>query len=143
MTRRSYVELATRQIARVATTSKIVVEKSTVPCRTAESMRTILEANSKPGCRFDILSNPEFLAEGTAIQDLFNPDRVLIGSLQTSEGKVACDTLAAVYAHWVPTEKILTVGLWSSELSKLVRLTIIAALCIADQDILFRPLMPC
>jgi len=115
----NYVELATRQIARVAISSKIVVEKSTVPCRTAESMRTILEANSKPGCRFDILSNPEFLAEGTAIKDLLNPDRVLIGSLQTPEGKAACDTLAAVYAHWVPTEKILTVGLWSSELSKL------------------------
>jgi UDPglucose 6-dehydrogenase len=83
-------------------------------------MRTILEANSKPGCRFDILSNPEFLAEGTAIQDLLYPDRVLIGSLQTPEGKAACDTLAAVYNHWIPKEKILTVGLWSSELSKLV-----------------------
>lgn len=83
-------------------------------------MRTILEANSKPGCRFDILSNPEFLAEGTAIQDLFNPDRVLIGSLQTPEGLAACETLASVYANWVPKEQILTVGLWSSELSKLV-----------------------
>ena len=123
------MELATRQIARVATSSKIVVEKSTVPCRTAESMRTILEANSKPGCRFDILSNPEFLAEGTAIKDLLNPDRVLIGSLQTSEGKAACNTLAAVYAHWVPTENILTVGLWSSELSKLVRFAIFGLLC--------------
>lgn len=117
----SYVELATRQIARVATSSKIVVEKSTVPCRTAESMRTILEANSKPGCRFDILSNPEFLAEGTAIDDLFAPDRVLIGSLQTPEGKAACDVLASIYANWVPKDRILTVGLWSSELSKLVR----------------------
>lgn len=115
----NYVELATRQIARVATSSKIVVEKSTVPCRTAESMRTILEANSKPGCRFDILSNPEFLAEGTAIDDLFAPDRVLIGSLQTPEGKAACDVLASIYANWVPKERILTVGLWSSELSKL------------------------
>jgi UDPglucose 6-dehydrogenase len=92
-------------------------------------MRTILEANSKPGCRFDILSNPEFLAEGTAIKDLLNPDRVLIGSLQTSEGKAACDTLAAVYGHWVPTEQILTVGLWSSELSKLVRFAIFGLLC--------------
>ncbi|KAF7293168.1 UDPG-MGDP-dh-C domain-containing protein [Mycena chlorophos] len=115
----NYVELATRQIAAVATSSKIVVEKSTVPCRTAESMRTILEANSKPNCRFDILSNPEFLAEGTAIADLFSPDRVLIGSLQTPEGKDACAALASVYANWVPTERILTVGLWSSELSKL------------------------
>ncbi|KAJ7652263.1 UDP-glucose/GDP-mannose dehydrogenase [Mycena rosella] len=115
----NYVELATRQIAAVATSSKIVVEKSTVPCRTAESMRTILEANSKPNCRFDILSNPEFLAEGTAISDLFKPDRVLIGSLQTSEGKAACAALAGVYANWVPQNCILTVGLWSSELSKL------------------------
>lgn len=115
----NYVERATRRIAAIATSSKIVVEKSTVPCRTAESMRTILEANSKPGCRFDILSNPEFLAEGTAISDLFSPDRVLIGSLQTQEGKDACAALASVYANWVPTERILTVGLWSSELTKL------------------------
>lgn len=98
----SYVESATRRIAAVATSSKIVVEKSTVPCRTAESMRTILEANSKAGCRFDILSNSEFLAEGTAINDLFAPDRVLIGSLQTPEGKDACASLAEVYANWVP-----------------------------------------
>ncbi|KAI9569330.1 UDP-glucose/GDP-mannose dehydrogenase family, NAD binding domain-containing protein [Boletus coccyginus] len=115
----NYVELATRRIAAVANSSKIVVEKSTVPCRTAESMRTILEANSLPNCRFDILSNPEFLAEGTAINDLFAPDRVLIGSLETPEGKVACNALAEVYANWVPKECILTVGLWSSELSKL------------------------
>ncbi|CAL1709530.1 unnamed protein product [Somion occarium] len=115
----NYVESATRRIAAVATSSKIVVEKSTVPCRTAESMRTILEANSRPGTRFDILSNPEFLAEGTAIADLFKPDRVLIGSLQTTEGKEACRALADVYANWVPQERILTVGLWSSELSKL------------------------
>ncbi|KAI0654128.1 UDP-glucose dehydrogenase [Cubamyces menziesii] len=115
----TYVESATRRIAAVATSSKIVVEKSTVPCRTAESMRTILEANSKPGTRFDILSNPEFLAEGTAIADLLRPDRVLIGSLQTTEGKNACESLAEVYANWVPRDRILTVGLWSSELSKL------------------------
>jgi len=115
----NYVELATRRIAAVATSSKIVVEKSTVPCRTAESMRTILEANSSNGCHFQILSNPEFLAEGTAIKDLFAPDRVLIGSLQTSDGLDACRALADVYAHWVPKERILTVGLWSSELSKL------------------------
>ncbi|KAE9402689.1 UDP-glucose/GDP-mannose dehydrogenase [Gymnopus androsaceus JB14] len=113
------VERATRRIAAMSTTSKIVVEKSTVPCRTAESMRTILEANSKPNCRFDILSNPEFLAEGTAIADLYNPDRVLIGSLQTPEGLDACESLKGVYANWVPSEHILTVGLWSSELTKL------------------------
>jgi UDPglucose 6-dehydrogenase len=93
--------LATRRIAAIATTSKIVVEKSTVPCRTAESMRTILEANSKPNCRFDILSNPEFLAEGTAIADLLRPDRVLVGSLQTPEGKSACQSLASIYSNWV------------------------------------------
>jgi UDPglucose 6-dehydrogenase len=98
----SYVELATRRIAAVANSSKIVVEKSTVPCRTAESMRTILEANSKPNCRFDILSNPEFLAEGTAINDLFVPDRVLIGSLQTEDGRNACSSLVDVYSNWVP-----------------------------------------
>jgi len=115
----NYVELATRRIAAIATSSKIVVEKSTVPCRTAESMRTILEANSKPNARFDILSNPEFLAEGTAIDDLFKPDRVLIGSLQTPEGVDACASLADVYSNWVPRQRILTVGLWSSELSKL------------------------
>ncbi|KAG1743740.1 UDP-glucose/GDP-mannose dehydrogenase family, NAD binding domain-containing protein [Suillus paluster] len=115
----NYVELATRRIAATATSSKIVVEKSTVPCRTAESMRTILDANSKPNARFDILSNPEFLAEGTAIDDLFAPDRVLIGSLQTPEGKEACEALCEVYRNWVPKERILTVGLWSSELSKL------------------------
>jgi UDPglucose 6-dehydrogenase len=93
--------LATRRIAAIATTSKIVVEKSTVPCRTAESMRTILEANSKPNCRFDILSNPEFLAEGTASADLLRPDRVLVGSLQTPEGKSACQSLASIYSNWV------------------------------------------
>jgi UDPglucose 6-dehydrogenase len=82
--------------------NKIVVEKLTVPCRTAESMRTILEANSKPNCRFDILSNPEFLAEGTAIADLMCPDRVLIGSLQTDGGMSACRSLVEVYANWVP-----------------------------------------
>ncbi|EJT48388.1 UDP-glucose dehydrogenase [Trichosporon asahii var. asahii CBS 8904] len=115
----NFLQLATRRIAEVSTSSKIVVEKSTVPCRTAESMRTILEANSKPGCTFDILSNPEFLAEGTAINDLFAPDRVLIGSLQTESGINACKALTEVYANWVPKDRILTVGLWSSELSKL------------------------
>lgn len=117
----SYVELCTRRIASVATSSKIVVEKSTVPCRTAQSMRTILEANSRAGLRFDILSNPEFLAEGTAISDLDKPDRVLIGSLGTPEGRAAQQSLADVYANWVPREKVVTTGLWSSELTKLVR----------------------
>jgi len=115
-----YIESATRRIAEVAKSSKIVIEKSTVPCRTAESMRSILEANSTHGIQFDILSNPEFLAEGTAIQDLNNPDRVLIGGLQTPEGMRAQAKLAEVYARWVPREKIITMNLWSSELSKLV-----------------------
>lgn len=116
----SYVEGATRRIAEVAKSSKIVVEKSTVPCRTAQSMRTILEANSTPGIRFDICSNPEFLAEGTAIKDLLNPDRVLIGALQTPEGIAAQKALADVYTHWVPSDRVITTNLWSSELTKLV-----------------------
>lgn len=116
----SYVESCTRRIATVATSSKIVVEKSTVPCRTAQSMRTILEANSRPNCRFDILSNPEFLAEGTAINDLMHPDRVLIGSLSTPEGLAAQAALVDVYANWVPRNQVVTTGLWSSELTKLV-----------------------
>lgn len=116
----TYIEAATRRIAQVATSPKIVVEKSTVPCRTADAMRAILEANSRDHIRFDILSNPEFLAEGTAIQDLFAPDRVLIGSLQTPEGLAAQKALADVYANWVPKDRIITMNLWSSELSKLV-----------------------
>jgi len=121
-----YIELCTRRIASVATSSKIVVEKSTVPARTASSMRTILEANSRPGLRFDILSNPEFLAEGTAIDDLNNPDRVLIGSLGTPEAKAAQAALVEVYSNWVPRERVITTGLWSSELTKLAANAILA-----------------
>lgn len=122
----AYVEAATRRIAKVATSSKVVIEKSTVPCRTAESMRVILEANSRDGIRFDILSNPEFLAEGTAINDLLFPDRVLIGSLETPEGRAAQRKLASVYENWVPTSKIITMNLWSSELSKLAANALLA-----------------
>lgn len=118
-----YVESATRRIAQVAQSSKIVVEKSTVPCRTAQSMRTILDANSTPEIHFDILSNPEFLAEGTAIKDLLNPDRVLIGALQTESGIEAQNALVDVYTHWVPQDRVITTNLWSSELSKLVSTT--------------------
>lgn len=125
----SYVESATRRIAQVAKSSKIVVEKSTVPCRTAQSMRTILEANSTSEIQFNILSNPEFLAEGTAISDLLNPDRVLIGALQTKEGIAAQHALVDVYTHWVPKERVITTNLWSSELSKLVSITFILFLC--------------
>jgi len=121
-----YIELCTRRIASVATSSKIVVEKSTVPARTASSMRTILEANSRPGLRFDILSNPEFLAEGTAIDDLNSPDRVLIGSLGTPEAKAAQASLVEVYSNWVPRERVITTGLWSSELTKLAANAILA-----------------
>lgn len=116
----SYLEAATRRIAKVSTSSKIVIEKSTVPCKTAESMRRILEANSSSDIQFTILSNPEFLAEGTAIADLLNPDRVLIGSLETPAGMEARRVLSSVYEHWVPKERIITANLWSSELSKLV-----------------------
>lgn len=109
-----YVELCARRIAEVATGPKIVVEKSTLPVRTAEAIKTILK-NSPGGCRFEVLSNPEFLAEGTAVADLDKPDRVLIGG----ESPEAIAKLVEVYANWVPKEKILTTNLWSSELSKL------------------------
>ena len=89
--------------------------------RTAASMRAILEANSKPGTPFQILSNPEFLSEGTAVQDLLHPDRVLIGSLDTAQGHRAAELLSEVYERWVPKERVLRTGLWSSELTKLVR----------------------
>lgn len=121
-----YVESATRHIAKVATSDKIVVEKSTVPCRTAASMRKILEANGKAGLRFDILSNPEFLAEGTAVKDLDAPDRVLIGSLDTASGFAAASSLVDVYANWVPRERVITMNVWSSELSKLAANALLA-----------------
>ncbi|KAH8919573.1 UDP-glucose/GDP-mannose dehydrogenase [Atractiella rhizophila] len=122
----TYVEACTRRIAAVAQSSKIVVEKSTVPARTASSMRTILEANSSSSLRFDILSNPEFLAEGTAIRDLLAPDRVLIGSLDTVEGRNACESLSQVYENWVPKKNVFKTGLWSSELSKLAANALLA-----------------
>ena len=114
-----YVEAAARTIADVSQGPKIVVEKSTVPVRTAEAIRTILSANAGNGT-FDILSNPEFLAEGTAIRDLESPDRILIGGdPATPGGAKAIQALVDVYARWVPRERILTTNLWSSELSKL------------------------
>jgi len=114
-----YVEGAARMIARVAKGPKIIVEKSTIPVRTAVAMRTILRANSDDG-KFQVLSNPEFLAEGTAIDDLQNPDRILIGGEKTPEGDAAVEALVSVYNQWIPRERILTTNLWSSELSKLV-----------------------
>ncbi|XP_021761535.1 UDP-glucose 6-dehydrogenase 3-like [Chenopodium quinoa] len=114
----TYWESAARMIADVAVSDKIVVEKSTVPVKTAEAIEKILTHNSK-GIKFQILSNPEFLAEGTAIQDLFNPDRVLIGGRETPGGQRAVQELKNVYAQWVPEDRILTTNLWSAELSKL------------------------
>ena len=113
-----FVELCARQIAEVSTTDKIIVEKSTLPVRTAETIRTIVE-NTGKGVNFQILSNPEFLAEGTAIEDLLHPDRVLIGGMQTTAGKEAIEALVEIYAQWIPRERILTTNVWSSELSKL------------------------
>jgi UDPglucose 6-dehydrogenase len=113
-----YIELCARQIARVAKQNKIVVEKSTLPVRTAEAIKTILD-NTGNGVQFQILSNPEFLAEGTAVQDLHNPDRVLIGGDTTAEGIEAIQSLVSIYSNWVPKDKILTTNVWSSELSKL------------------------
>ncbi len=114
-----YIEAAARMIAEEAEGPKIIVEKSTIPVKTAEAMLTILRSNSKKGT-FQVLSNPEFLAEGTAIEDLENPDRVLIGGEQTPEGLAAIEKVTAIYARWIPREKILATNLWSSELSKLV-----------------------
>ena len=109
-----YIELCARQIARVSKQDKIVVEKSTLPVRTAEAIKNILD-NTGNGVQFQILSNPEFLAEGTAVLDLHNPDRVLIGG----EDEEAIKSLVEIYANWVPEDKILTTNVWSSELSKL------------------------
>ncbi|XP_065029070.1 UDP-glucose 6-dehydrogenase 5-like [Musa acuminata AAA Group] len=114
----TYWESAARMIADVSKSDKIVVEKSTVPVKTAEAIEKILTHNSK-GINYQILSNPEFLAEGTAMQDLFKPDRVLIGGRETPEGRKAVQALKDVYAHWVPEDRILTTNLWSAELSKL------------------------
>ncbi|SCY84742.1 UDPglucose 6-dehydrogenase [Flavobacterium anhuiense] len=113
-----YIELCARQIARVAKQNKIVVEKSTLPVRTAEAIKSILD-NTGNGVQFQILSNPEFLAEGTAVTDLLNPDRILIGGDTTPDGEEAINALVDVYANWVSKEKILTTNVWSSELSKL------------------------
>ncbi len=114
-----WIELCARQIARVSTTDKIIVEKSTLPVRTAEAVRDILH-NSGSGVKFEVLSNPEFLAEGTAVEDLMAPDRVLIGGDSTESGKEAVQALVDVYNNWIPRERILTTNVWSSELSKLV-----------------------
>jgi len=114
-----YWEKTARQIVEASSQNKIIVEKSTLPVRTAEAMERVLNANEK-GLHFEVLSNPEFLAEGTAISDLHNPDRVLIGSMETESGQAARQKLVDIFANWVPREKIITSNVWSAELSKLV-----------------------
>jgi UDPglucose 6-dehydrogenase len=114
-----HIELCARQIAKVAKSNKIIVEKSTLPVRTAEAIKSILDSTGN-GVQFQILSNPEFLAEGTAVEDLLRPDRVLIGGESSAEGTEAVNSLVEVYANWVPKDRILTTNVWSSELSKLV-----------------------
>jgi len=119
----TYWELAARRIAAVCVASadkspKIIVEKSTVPVKTADAMAAVMAASCK-GVDFQVLSNPEFLAEGTAIDDLFKPDRVLVGGPQTPQGIAAVQYLADVYRKWVPNAQVLTTNLWSAELSKL------------------------
>lgn len=115
-----YIELSARTIAKVAKDDKIIVEKSTLPVRTAESLKEILTSTGKSGVNFEILSNPEFLAEGTAIDDLLNADRVLVGGDNTKSGKQAKEILCSIYERWLPKKSILTTNVWSSELSKLV-----------------------
>jgi UDPglucose 6-dehydrogenase len=114
-----FIELCARNIAKVAKDDKIVVEKSTLPVRTAQAIQNILD-NTGNAVKFEILSNPEFLAEGTAIDNLIHADRVLIGGNDTPTGKVAKNALSAIYEHWLPKERILQTNVWSSELSKLV-----------------------
>ena len=113
-----YVIESSKMIAKYSQSDKIIIEKSTLPVRTAEKIKEIVNKNSR-GIKFEILSNPEFLAEGTAIQDLFKSDRVLIGSDQTESGIKAADKLSEIYERWIPKEKILRSNIWSSELSKL------------------------
>ncbi len=120
-----YWEKTARNILTYANEDKIVVEKSTLPVRAADAMGKILNSNTR-GLKFEVLSNPEFLAEGTAIADLENPDRVLIGGMETPSGKAAIEALVDVYANWIPKERILTTNVWSAELSKLVANALLA-----------------
>lgn len=114
-----YWEKTARDILAASESDKIIVEKSTLPVRTAAALERILQSNDK-GIHFDIISNPEFLAEGTAIADLLEPDRVLIGSRETNDGKKARQEIVDIYANWVKKDRIITSNIWSSELSKLV-----------------------
>ena len=114
-----YWEKTARNIVKQSNHDKIVIEKSTLPVRTAQAMSRILRSNDK-GLKFEVLSNPEFLAEGTAIQDLENPGRVLVGAMETPAGQEALQRVVDIYANWVPREKIVTTNVWSAELTKLV-----------------------
>ena len=114
-----YWERTARQIVKASKFDKIIVEKSTLPVRTAKAMDRIMRVNDK-GIHFEVLSNPEFLAEGTAIRDLEHPGRILIGSAETPEGLAAREQLVDIYAHWVARDRIVTSNVWSAELSKLV-----------------------
>merc|ERR1712110_875886 len=114
-----YIESVGRTVAQYANRPKIIIEKSTVPVKTAEALQRVVRAN-QGSQKFWMVSNPEFLAEGTAMKDLSAPDRVLIGGPTSTDGVLAANVLVDIYANWVPREKILTTNLWSSELSKLV-----------------------
>lgn len=118
-------EAVTGVVAQYARPGAIIVEKSTVPCRTAQLVADTLSTH-RPGVHFEILSNPEFLAAGTAVNDLLYPDRILIGSAPTPSGKLAAEALVNVYAAWVPRDRILTTNVWSSELAKLVANSMLA-----------------
>ncbi|KAJ5095012.1 UDP-glucose 6-dehydrogenase [Penicillium argentinense] len=118
-------EAVAAEVVRHAKPGTIIVEKSTVPCRTAEMIQEMIRIQ-RPGTHFEILSNPEFLAAGTAVQDLLNPDRIIIGSAPTPEGRTAGETLAGVYASWIDRSRILTTNVWSSELAKLVANSMLA-----------------
>lgn len=114
-----FIEQTARRIKENSKSNKIVVEKSTLPVRAAEALATILHSGNN-SVEFEILSNPEFMAEGSGIRDMEAPDRILIGSKDTPSGIAARDVLVDIYLHWVPKERLITTNLWSSELSKLV-----------------------
>jgi len=113
-------------VALHATGHKIIVEKSTVPVRTADHIYKILDSNKRPGASFEVISNPEFLSEGTAVHNLQNPDRVLIGGANTESGRAAARRLSRLYQTWVASERIITTGLYTSELTKLASNALLA-----------------
>ena len=114
-----YWEKTAQEIVKYSEKDKIIVEKSTLPVRTAQALERILKSNSK-NIKFEVVSNPEFLSEGTAIKDLLEPERILVGSHRTKEGIKAAQEIIDIYTHWIPRKKIISTNLWSSELSKLV-----------------------